>query len=135
MLSGMEPLQAFQADLETAPLWVQYWIQFMSAVMILAIPFALVRVEARWAVLVMVLSAPAMVALHSAIGYQRLLGVVHVVIWTPFVVYLWRRRDRWRVQETLAGKWILVLFLTMIASLALDYVDVARWLMGERGSA
>lgn len=129
----MEQLQAFQADLETAPLWVQYWVQFMGVVLMLAIPFAIVRVEARWAVLVMLLTLPAMVGLHSVIGFQRLLGVVHVVLWTPFVLYLWRRREKWRVRQTLSGKWIVLLFATMIASLAFDYVDVARWVLGERG--
>ncbi len=29
--------------------------------------------------------------------------------------------------------WILALFLTMIVSLAFDYADVARRLLGERG--
>lgn len=129
----MEQFQAFQADIATAPLWVQYWLNFMGIVLMLAVPFAFARVEARWALLVIALTLPAMIALHSLVGYVRLLGVVHVVIWTPFVIYLWRRRDRWRVKETLSGKWILILFLTMIVSLALDYSDVARWLLGERG--
>jgi hypothetical protein len=129
----MEHLAAFEADIATAPLWVQYWLNYMGVVLMLSIPFAFVRVEARWAVLVVALTVPAMVALHSAMGYVRLLGVVHVVVWTPFVIYLWRRRDRWRVKETLSGKWIALLFATMIVSLAFDYTDVARWLLSERG--
>jgi len=129
----MEQLAAFQADLQTAPQWVQHWVDFMGLVLILAIPFAFVRIEARWAVLVMFLTLPAMIALHSAVGFIRLLGIVHVVIWTPFVIYLWRRRNNWRVKETLSGKWIVLLFATMIVSLAFDYADVARWLLGERG--
>lgn len=129
----MEQLQSFQTDISSAPFWVQYWLGFMGVVLTLAILFAFVRVEARWAMLVIALTAPAMIALHSKIGYVRLLGVVHVVIWTPFVAYLWRRRERWRVKETLSGKWILILFLTMVVSLAFDYTDVVRWLLGERG--
>ena len=131
----MEHFAAFQADINNAPLWVQYWLNFMGIVLMLALPFSIVRVEARWAVLVMLLSLPAMIALHAAVGYVRLLGLVHVVIWTPFVAYLWRRRDRWRVRETLSGKWIALLFATMIVSLVFDYADVARWLLGERGPA
>ncbi len=129
----MEQLAAFKADIATAPLWVQYWLNYMSFVLMLSIPFAFVRVEARWAALVVALSLPAMVALHSAIGYVRLLGVVHVVLWTPFVIYLWRRRDKWRARETLSGKWLALLFTTMVISLVFDYSDVARWLLGERG--
>lgn len=129
----MEQFAAFEAYIAAAPLWVQYWLNYMSVVLMLAIPFAFFRAEARWAVLVVALTVPAMVALHSVMGYVRLLGVVHVVLWTPFVIYLWRRRDSWRVKETLSGKWIALLFATMIVSLAFDYADVARWLLGERG--
>mgnify|MGYP001292076715 CR=1 FL=1 len=128
----MEQLQAFQADIATAPLWVQYWLAFLSAVLMLAFPFALVRDEARWAALVVLLTLPAMVALHSAIGFVRLLGIVHVVLWTPFVIYLWRRRSQWRVKETLSGKWLALLFAMMMVSLAFDYYDVVRWILGER---
>ena len=129
----MEQFAAFQADIGNAPPWVQYWLTFMGIVLMLAAPFSIVRTEARWAALVMLLSLPAMIALHDAVGYVRLLGLVHVVLWTPFVIYLWRRRDKWRVRETLSGKWIALLFATMIVSLAFDYADVARWLLGERG--
>lgn len=128
----MEQFAAFQADIATAPLWVRYWLTFMGLVLMLAFPFAFVRVEARWAVLIVALTVPAMVALHSAIGYVRLLGIVHVVLWTPFVIYLWRRRGQWRVKETIFGKWIVLLFATMIVSLAFDYSDVVRWMLGER---
>ena len=131
----MEYLAAFEADIARAPLWVQYWLNYMGLVLMLAFPFAFVRREARWAVLVILLTLPSMVALHHAMGYVRLLGIVHVVFWTPFVIYLWRRRDKWRVKETLSGKWLLVLFLTMIVSLTFDYADVARWLFGERTPA
>lgn len=130
---GMEQLAAFQADIAEAPLWVRYWLNYMGVVLTLAVPFAFVRVEARWAVLVVALTLPAMVALHSVVGYVRLLGIVHVVLWTPFVIYLWRRREHWRVRETFSGKWIALLFATVIISLAFDYADVARWLLGERG--
>lgn len=129
----MKLFQAFQSDVAAAPLWIQYWLGFLSIVLILAFPFAFVRNEARWAALVVLLTFPAMIALHSMIGYVRLLGVVHVVFWTPFVIYLWRRRYQWRVGETISGKWIALLFATMILSLAFDYSDVTRWLLGERG--
>lgn len=128
-----EAIAAFAADLAAAPAWVGAWVNFIGLVFVLAIPFAFRRVEARAALLVMALTAPAMIALHSAIGYSRLLGVVHVVMWTPFALWLWRRRGQWRVSQTLGGKWIALLFATMLVSLAFDYADVVRWLLGERG--
>lgn len=129
----MGALQAFSADLQTAPQWVQLWVSWMTLVMALAFVFAFFRKEARVAALVIVLTIPAMVGLHAAIGFVRLLGVVHVVLWTPLMIYLWRRRAHWRVKDTIAGKYLLVLFVTMMISLVFDYADVARWLLGERG--
>lgn len=129
----MDQIAAFAADVKAGPLWVQYWLAFMSFVLMLAFPFALVRKEARVVALVVAITFPAMIGLYSLIGYVRLLGIVHAVFWTPLVIYLWRRRGEWRVRESVSGKWLLVLFATMIVSLAFDYADVARWLLGERG--
>ena len=129
----MDVYQAFAADVAAGPQWVYWWVNFMGIVLMLAIPFAFVRAEARWAVLVIALTFPSMMWLYAQVGYVLLLGLIHVIIWTPYVVYLWMRRDRWRVSETISGKWIALLFATMIVSLAFDYTDVIRYALGERG--
>lgn len=128
-----ETMQAFSADMAAGPQWVSLWVNFMGLVFLLAIPFAIIRAEARWTLLVVLLNTPAMLWLYSELGYVRLLGIVHVILWTPLAIYLWRRRGQWRVRETLAGKWIAVLFTTILVSLAFDYADVARYVLGERG--
>lgn len=130
----MEVVGAFLRDIAAGPAWVGAWVNFMGIVFLLAIPFSFARVEARWALAVMALTFPAMMGLYSLVGFVRLLGLVHVVLWTPFAVYLWRRRAHWRIRETLAGKWIAVLFATIVVSLAFDYTDVVRYLLGERSS-
>ncbi len=124
----MDVVQSFSQDLQAGP----YWVNFMSAVIVLAVPFAFTRVEARWTLLVMALVFPFMMWLYAQFGFQRILGLAHVVFWTPLAIYLWRRRDQWRVRQTLGGKWILALFMTMSVSLVMDYADVVRYLMGER---
>ena len=128
----MEAMQAFDADLRAGPAWVFYWVNFMVVVFLLAIPCAWRRVEARWAIAAMAATAPAMIWLHSQVGMTRILGIVHVVFWTPLAIYLWSRREHWRARETLAGKWIVLLFATILVSLAFDYVDVVRYLLGDR---
>ena len=125
-----ELAQQFQANVNSGPIWVKYWVDFMGLVFALAIPFSFIRVEARWAVLVMLLTVPTMLALYSQVGYVRLLGLPHVILWTPFLIYLLGRRHAWRVRETIAGKWLLLLTITIIISLAFDYADVGalhRW--------
>ena len=129
----MEIYEAFAADIAAGPTWVEWWVNFMGLVFLLAIPFAFFRVEARWALLAMALTVPAMLWLYSEVGYVRLLGIVHIVFWTPLAIYLWMRRDQWRVKVTLSGKWIAVLFATIMVSLAFDYTDVVRYALGDRG--
>jgi hypothetical protein len=71
-------------------------------------------------------------ALYSQIGYSRLLGLAHVIFWTPVLVYLVRRHAQWRVGQTLSGKWIVLSVMVLTVSLAFDYTDVIRWILGER---
>ena len=75
---------------------------------------------------------PSMLLLYHYFGYSRILGLSHIVFWTPAVVYLLKIRPTWRVRETWLGKWIVVTLAVMLISLAFDYVDLVRWLMGER---
>lgn len=128
----LEIMQNFQADIKAGPAWVDIWLNVMSFVLILSIPFSFVRKEARWVLLSMVLVIPSMMLLYSQVGFVRLLGIVHIVFWTPLLIYLWRRRGEWRVSETWAGKWIVLAFAVITISLAFDFIDVARWLLGER---
>lgn len=128
----LELMDAFQAEIDAGPAWVALWVNFMGAVFALAVPFAFFRLEARVAILVIALTVPTMIFVFGQIGYVRLLGLVHVILWTPFLIFLLSRRKDWNVRETLAGKWILLLTLTITVSLAFDYADVVRYIAGER---
>ena len=71
--------------------------------------------------------------LYGQVGYVRLLGLPHVMIWTPLAAYLWlrlRQGDLPRLPRIAAT----VFLITMLISLVFDYVDVARWLLGDRAS-
>jgi len=128
----METVNAFFADLRAGPTWVYWWVMFMGLAFMPAFIFALSRQEARWTVLAMLATFPAMMWLYAQVGYVRLLGLPHVIFWTPLLVYLWTRRRRWRVRDTLAGKWIAVLVATILISLAFDCADVIRYIAGDR---
>ena len=67
------------------------------------------------------------------IGYVRLLGIVHVILWTPLFVYLLRRA--WHGEMRPGFRVVMWLFVVSLAiSLVFDYVDVVRYLLGERAS-
>ncbi|HVS15444.1 MAG TPA: hypothetical protein VMV46_16070 [Thermoanaerobaculia bacterium] len=113
------------------PLWLQLWIGWMALVNLAALAF-LKRVEARWVLAAFVAAAVTMNAMYAQLGWVRLLGLAHVVFWLPLLVYV---LARWQdlPQVGAFAVWIRTLFLTNLASLIVDLVDVVRYLLGDRG--
>ncbi|KIC36882.1 hypothetical protein [Leisingera sp. ANG-M7] len=119
----------------TQPVWVQIWVNilFLGA---FVLPLALLiwkpsRLAGLVTVAASVLAAGGVYWLYGQLGYVRLLGLPHVFLWTPLVVWLWRQRMR--VDMPVWPQRIILLICAVIAvSLAFDYLDVARYLLGER---
>ena len=125
----------FEQAVGTLPLWVQYWAYFQLFGAFL-LPFALfIWRETRLAGLIAlgcgVGAGISTNALYNAMGYTKLIGLGHILFWTPLAIYLaWRLR-----QGTIRSwpKWIMLTILaTLVVSLAFDYADSVRYLLGER---
>ena len=70
---------------------------------------------------------------YEQMGYVRLLGIVHVILWTPLFVYLFLRAKNGEMP--LLCRLVIWMFVaTLAVSLVFDYTDVARYLLGERDS-
>ena len=128
---------SFEEALATQPAWVQIWVTIMGLVIAVSVVAMLIHAPTRRDAVIVAVAMAATVAamqwLYAKVGYVRLLGIVHVVIWTPLVIYLWRRLSDPRIASPF--RQLICLFLaTLIVSLAFDYADVARYLLGERGS-
>ncbi len=75
----------------TEPAWLQAWVLILGAVHIAAVAFVVGRDRGRWvvrpepiAVVVSLIAAALfMTWLYSQVGYVRLLGLAHLVCWTP----------------------------------------------------
>jgi len=112
------------------PLWLQAWILWMVVINTASVLFIRHRdgkaVLAAW-----VGNLVFMNLLFYLNGYNRLLGLSHVVFWTPLLVYIvlppWDSDAR-----TPYGVWLRVLVLTNGISLIVDYIDVVRYLLGDR---
>ncbi len=113
------------------PLWLQTWLAWMGGVNTASLLY-LRHVEARWVLGAFVFNFLLMTLLFELSGYTRLLGLAHVMGWTPLLLYLARR---WPAlpREANFGIWIRVLFVTNAISLVIDYIDVARYALGDRG--
>ena len=128
---------SFEEAVATQPQWVQVWVMILGlAILGSVIALLFQRPTRRDAIviaLVMVATVVAMQWLYGQVGYVRLLGIVHVVLWTPLVFYLWRRLGDPEI-AALFRQIVIVLIVFLLVSLAFDYVDVARYLLGERAS-
>ena len=117
--------------------WILYWFYWLGFAMV-ATPVALLFSKATRRDALIVLATNIIVVLsmgwlYDQIGYVRLLGIVHVIFWTPLFVYLWRRAKNHAVALPL--RLVIWVFVgTLAISLAFDYVDVVRYLLGERAS-
>lgn len=128
---------SFDQAITTQPTWVQWWINGMGIVIVgsmIALLFS--RTTRRDSALILATSLAMfflMSWLYQQVGFVRLLGIVHVVIWTPLAVYFWRRLKNPAITAPFRQV-IWVFLVTIIVSLMFDYVDVIRYFLGERES-
>lgn len=131
-----EAAMSFSEALATQPDWIRLWVLWMNvAVVGGAVALAIGRETRRDALVVVGLNAlmvPTMYWLHAEVGYVRLLGLPHLIFWTPLVVWLVRR-----LRQGVPAPYrqvMAVLAATLAVSLAFDVTDVIRYALGERQS-
>lgn len=106
------------------------WVAWLVIMNLGAVIFVWRRVEARWVLAAMLANMPFMNMLFYYFGYTRILGLSHIIFWTPLLVYLWRRRKTIRL-KTPFGIYIHALFISDFISLVIDYSDTIRYLLGN----
>ncbi|MGF1500528.1 MAG: hypothetical protein ACFBSD_01820 [Paracoccaceae bacterium] len=126
---------SFSEAVDQLPDWVQLWVLWLNIVTIAACAVAALArvtwVEAGAILLANALMVPTMLWLYGQVGMVRLLGLPHIVFWTPLLVWLVLRLRRRPLPAP--QRIVLSVYAGSIAlSLAFDYTDVARWLAGER---
>jgi len=119
------------------PAWLQVWVTALVVVHLLALLQIARRTESGWrpryeAIAIItsfVLSAAFMGWLFEQVGYVRLLGLPHLIFWTP--VYAWMViRVRQLGVSSLFGKYLVLYLAVAGISLVIDAVDVTRHLLG-----
>ncbi|MEO0748173.1 MAG: hypothetical protein AAFZ10_07335 [Pseudomonadota bacterium] len=121
----------------TQATWIQIWVGWIAVINIATLAALLITPALRRNGIVVGVAFLAnyllMKWLYGQFGYVRLLGLSHILVWTPLVLYLIlalrsERITRWVSRLT------QVFVLSLGVSLVFDAMDVARWIMGERAS-
>lgn len=126
---------SFEEAVAQQPQWVQIWVNVIGFVLIGSFVVLLFSRETRRDALILLAVNIAVIGFvmwhYSMTGYTRLLGLGHILFWTPLVWYFWRRlKNPGIVTPFRQVIWLLV--ATLAVSLAFDYTDAVRYLLGER---
>jgi len=124
-----------QGAIAQQPAWIGYWLNWLLfGAFILPVSLLIWR-QSRVAAIVTVVASVAGAFgtnwLYTKMGYVKLLGLPHIIVWTPLAIYLFgqiRRADmpKW-------PRWIIgVVLASILISLAFDYTDAMRYLLGEK---
>jgi hypothetical protein len=120
---GAGLIDAILAQPDHLRLWMG-WLVFVNLVLPLVFwP----RTEAWVTQIAFLVNAAIMSSLFEVHGYSGILGLAHLMVWPPLLLWLW---SRWYGIDGVAIRlWILVLAASNLASLALDLRDVALFFM------
>ncbi len=126
----------FQMDLglidriAEGPAWIYWWTRVIDTSNWLLVPFAFFDRRAHWALTAWLANIIIILTLFGTFGYVRLLGLSHILVWTPLLVYLLKKRQPFK-DENPAGKYLYLFMAVIIISLVFDYVDLVRYFMGD----
>ena len=126
-----EAMFALASGPQTA--WL-YWMSFAIIVTPLVLIFSkATRLDAVIVFLTNLAMLVSMGWVYEQMGYVRLMGIVHVILWTPLLIYLFLRAKNGEMP--LLCRLVMWMFAaTLAVSLVFDYTDVVRYLLGERDS-
>ena len=126
----MQAFIKFNKGIMKMPVPWQLWLVLLLTVNLVVPLFFLDRLEAQIIVGALLASALLMTILTGVSGFNRLLGLGHI-FWIPLFYFLWMRLGQIPADDFF-GIWIRVLMTLNAASLFIDFLDVARYIAGDR---
>jgi FtsH-binding integral membrane protein len=120
------------------PQWIQYWL-YVLIFGIVVLPLALLiwkqtRLTAVITVAASVIAGLGVSWIYDQLGYVKLLGLPHIILWTPLALYLYGQIKR-EDMPAWPRRIMMAVLAVFVVSLVFDYVDVVRYVLGERGKA
>ena len=125
----------FQEAIALQPAWIGMWLRVLLLCAFI-LPISLViwkktRIAGVITPLASFGSAFVTGQLYNSVGYVKLLGLPHIVFWTPLVIYLimlWRNDEVTKIPRIILS----AVIGAILVSLAFDYFDLLRYIIGDR---
>ncbi len=112
------------------PQWVYWWTRVIDTSNWLLLLFVYFDKRARWAFLAWIVNVVIILTLYNLYGYNRLLGLSHILVWTPLLPYLLYQRRPF-AEENWTGRYLYWFMGVITISLIFDYIDVVRYFLGD----
>jgi hypothetical protein len=117
------------------PQWVVIWVYVLVAGAFVAPVVLLIWKASRKAgiitLIASLLAGFGVQMMFYAMGYVKLLGLPHLILWVPIVVFLMAQQARGDMPNW-PRRIIWFIIAIICISLAFDFIDVVRWVLGER---
>jgi hypothetical protein len=117
----------FFIELMQQPLWVAIWVFFLMLINIASVGFWSEPL-AKVIFVTFMFSAMLMMGLYSRFGFEKILGLGHV-LWIPLIIYLLIEipgtRDMFK-------SYLIMLSISIFISLVLDIVDVYKYINSRK---
>lgn len=117
------------------PQWVVIWVYVLVAGAFVAPVVLLIWKASRKAgiitLIASLLAGFGVQMMFDAMGYVKLLGLPHLILWVPIVVFLMAQQARGDMPNW-PRRIIWFIIAIICISLAFDFIDVVRWVLGER---
>jgi len=112
----------FFIELSQQPIWIPIWVFFLMVINVASVVFW-TEPLAKIIFAIFMISAMLMMALYSKYGFEKILGIGHV-LWIPLALYLLTMLP---VADATFNNYLIVLLISISISLAFDIVDVWKY--------
>lgn len=130
-----------EAVMATQPTWLIAYLFVLTAANFGAVFFIAKRTDKGWRpryealaiIAAFLLAGEFMEYLYQQYGYVRLLGLAHIVFWTPVYAWIFTHRKDYAAYPYFS-KFVPFYLVMAGISLTIDVIDLLRYALGETGS-
>jgi len=119
----------FFVELIQQPIWVSIWLLFLMIVNFASVAFWN-ELLAKVILITFILSAISMMGLYSRFGFEKILGLGHI-LWIPLLVYVLIEIP---TAEGAFKSYLIILFISITISLVFDIIDVWRYFTSPKNT-
>lgn len=119
----------FFIELMQQPVWIPVWVFFLMIINVASVAFWN-ELLAKVIFVTFMLSVMLMMGLYSRFGFEKILGMGHI-LWIPLLVYVLMEiptaRDTFK-------SYLIILSISIAISLVFDIVDVWKYFTGRKST-